>query len=383
MRILILYDSPFPGKGAASRRISNYRKGLVSLGTEVSILPIRLNGKSVFFSLLYPLYTLAHLLNLRTVADVYFVYGFGWVSKFVIIGYVRLKRSRVVLEINEKPYSIRDSGRRDRVLKYFAPINLYCLTHLVFPFVDGFVVISEALSEFVSRYSNRKASITKIPILVDYQYFQDGQSLPLQLPHPFMLHSATLNDSKDGIIAVFEAFSIVHEKYQIPLHFYLSTDLGFRKVTDAIESLVEKAELKPFVHYLDDPDDDTLLRYQRACDLVVINKTWTEQNKFNFSTRLGEYLALGKPIVTTPVGEVTGYLKDKKHCVYAVPDDPKDIAEKIFLVLSDRKLVGQLHVNAKQIAKTEFHYRENLEKLKWFFTLLSPGIKGTNSIAAL
>jgi glycosyltransferase involved in cell wall biosynthesis len=282
------------------------------------------------------------------------VYGFGWVSKLFIVFYNRIRGNKVIFEVNEKPYSIRATGRSDIILKYFAPVNLYFLTRFVYPFVDGFIVISEPLKDFVEKYASKNTKIIKIPIIVDFDYYANYALTDNGLKKPFMIHTATLNDIKDGIIDVFKAFVIVHKKTKIPLHFYLSNRIGLKTVIDTIEKLIRENSLNEYVHFLNQPDDDTIVRYQANATLTVINKADTDQNRHNFATKTGEYLALGIPIITTRIGEIENYLEDDVSCLFINPSSIYEMAAKIEYIIrneSKAKIIGQ---NGRQIAKMYF-----------------------------
>lgn len=371
MKVYILYSNEYPGIGAASRRISNYVKGLEGLNVDVKVVSITPRNKNVFLLFLPPIITIMKLIKIKSYPDFYFVYGFGWFSKLIIIWFAKMRGIKVVFEVNEKPYSIRDSGRRDLLFRYFVPINQFFLSRIVYPFVNGFVVISESLNEFVIKYSSKSSEIIKIPIIVDYNFYQQDQIPKVSVNHPFLLHTATLNDVKDGIIDVFKAFVLIHKKFNIPLHFYLSISRGLSKVTNEVDRIVNDSQLNKFVHYLDEPDDITLLAYQRACDAVVINKKATEQNKYNFATKIGEYLVLGKPIITTPIGEVTNYLQDGKHCYYVAPNKPEAIAKKLSELLHNPESFNEIQQNAKSVAYDEFGIDVNAKRLYQFFSLIT------------
>lgn len=370
MKITILCSLEYPGIGASCRRIANYAKALKSQSVDVEIVSIPPKLKNVLLSVAQPIQTLIDLLRTRPTADVYFVYGFGWLENLFICLYAKRRRAKVVFEVNEKPYSIRGSGRRDVVLRYFVPLNLFLLTRLVYPMADGFVVISEKLKDFVSKYASLESSTIKIPILVDCAFFQGTSSVEIDVHHPYMIHTARLHDLKDGIVDVFRALVLVHKNYGIPLHFYLSTRMGLPSLTGAIDRIVEECDLTSFVHYLDDPDDATLLAYQQHCDLVVINKMRTEQNMYNFATKLGEYLAMGKPIITTPVGEAAKYLQDNVHCFYVRDTGPDAIAKSIVDVLQDKEACKRMGKAAHKLAREQFDYGSNAQRIADYFVLL-------------
>jgi hypothetical protein len=53
------------------------------------------------------------------------------------------------------------------------------------------------------------------------------------------------------------------------------------------------------------------------------------QNEYSYPTKVVEYLATGKPIVTTAPGELAFYLKDRENAFVADMDDTSTFASKM------------------------------------------------------
>jgi len=182
-----------------------------------------------------------------------------------------------------------------------------------------------------------------------------------------MLHTATLNDHKDGLINVFKAFAKVVSETGMDLHFYLTCKKGLQKTKNLIDKIVSDHKLENYVHFLGDLDEKTLLAYQQHCSVVVINKVHSEQNKYNFATKLGEYLALGKPVITSQFGEVANYLQNNNSCLFADPYDVNDIAASILKILTDPAFGKEIGEKGKEIAKSEFDFRAQSKNINQFF----------------
>ena len=71
--------------------------------------------------------------------------------------------------------------------------------------------------------------------------------------------------------------------------------------------------------------------------------------------RVGNYLPLGRPIVSNPVGEMK-WLISQNDLGLLADEDPDDFAEKILSLLADRSLAERLGNNARKTA---------VEKLTW------------------
>lgn len=368
MKIIILHDGKYPGISAGAKRIALYEKAIKKFTSKIYVESLTPYRNDLFLKPLIPFVILLELIKRNLKADIILIYGYGWVSKLIIVLYCKILNIKTILEINEKPYSIRESGRRDILLKYFAPVNLFFLTHIVFPIVDGFIVISEELKIFVNQFASANGKILKIPILVDFKFYSEYRvNNKFEVKQPYILHASTLNDAKDGIISVFKAFAIIHKKFNYPVHFYLTNKIGLKKVIKVIEEIIKTNDLEKYVHFLNEPSDEILINYQKACSLTVINKINSEQNRFNFSTRLGEFLALGKPVITTRIGEVKNYLQNGVNCLFVEPNSSEEIAEKIIYLINNKDQADKIGRDGQEIAKKFFDYTLYSEKLKIFF----------------
>ena len=120
MRIIILFNGDYPGFGAASRRVENYEKGLKLQDNIVEVIPFKLKIKIQFLSLLLgwimPFYVFFRLFYLKITDSIVMVYGFGWMSKLMIILYSKINKLKVIFEVNEKPYSLIGGSKRDVIV---------------------------------------------------------------------------------------------------------------------------------------------------------------------------------------------------------------------------------------------------------------------------
>jgi len=296
---------------------------------------------------------------------VVFIYGFGWVSKlFIALASKSMSRS-VALEVNEKPYTIHGS-RRDLVLKYLEPFHEYAQTRFVYPLIDGFIVISDALGEYIKFYKRSNAILCKVPIMVDFEFYQ-RKTVPPKCNYPYMIHSATINNHKDGIIDVFKALYEINNKKEVNLFFYLTSKVGLSAIKRQIHEIIKESKIEENIKFIEDLDEETLLAYQAHCSFVIINKVESIQNRFNFATRLGEYLALGIPVITTNVGEVTKYLQDNVSCKFVDSNDTAGLTACAIELLSDAELSRRIGHAGKIIAKDKFDFKVNSKAIYDFF----------------
>jgi glycosyltransferase involved in cell wall biosynthesis len=91
-----------------------------------------------------------------------------------------------------------------------------------------------------------------------------------------------------------------------------------------------------------------------CADVFVMPYPDRPANRGRWPGRIGSYLALGRPVISNPVGEVK-LLFEKEPIGLLAAERPEDLAEKILLLKNDPALRRELGTRARMVA----------EKLTW------------------
>ena len=102
---------------------------------------------------------------------------------------------------------------------------------------------------------------------------------------------------------------------------------------------------------------DNISLYLGAADLLLLPRIGNGSEMFNFPGRLGDYLAAGRPIVSTAIGDENERIMRMFNCgVLADPHSPASYSEKILQLLDDPKLRQKIGRNNRNTAT---------DKLSW------------------
>ena len=301
----------------------------------------------------------------RSPASVMFCCGYPWTTQAVCCLIARLSGKRFAIELNELPYSILvarlDTEWGNRLKRWLA-------FHLVYPWIDGFLVISAALGEVARRHGSPQALITKVPILTDGEDLAPRNVRPDA--DPYVFHAGTLTEEKDGISTVVEAFAKCAAG-RPNLRFELSNYVTLPSIKQRIESILKAYEVRDRVTFHRHLSRETLQEKLLSCALVVVNKPENLRNRHNFSTKLGEYMSLGLPIITTATGDAAQYLVDGENCLLiADASDSDEIARHMQTLLDDPVLAQTLGENARKTSQASFAYAHHASSLGAFFRTL-------------
>lgn len=390
MNVYILTKEPFPYGMAAVQRIKCYAKSILSENIDLKVIlysrydtnsilpykgtiddiPYQFVGKSSrrakgilgrIQSFLIQLWLPLFLVKKINKHDI--VFGYGLANKQIwrfLMFLIHLKKAFYVSDLCELPYGTSvetNSAIRNR--KYYYKYLL--------PMFDGIVPISDALLDLSNQYSNPLCTIQKIPILVDFDKFDLPNNSSLS-DYPYIFHSGTLYEQKDGILGMIEAFGIATQKLNYKIHFVLTGIYEKSPHSKEIKVLIEKYQLNNVIHFTGYLSNDDLRDKLSKSSLVIINKYTTQQNKYCFSTKLGEYMAAGKPLIITRVGEAMNWLTDHHDCLIVEPGNIRQMSDAIIKIFGDTKFAESLGNEARKTCRNCFDYRNYGKIFKKLFS---------------
>lgn len=98
-------------------------------------------------------------------------------------------------------------------------------------------------------------------------------------------------------------------------------------------------------------------KYLLASDILLLPRIPSEVEKYNCPARLGDYLAAGKPIVSTSIGdEAERIIKRFNAGLMAKAKDPYDFSKQVIKLIKNRKLREEIGNNNRFIAEKTFSW---------------------------
>ena len=378
MNIYIITNQPFPFGMAATNRIKCYAKAIIGQNIPCKILiyhrtevfgkkPRNTKGHGTYEGIEYnyigetPLrgrnkYIRAfndykdkiNLLlflkrNLQKNDIVIGFYG-GDVKYFnLLIKLIHLKKGKFIRELCELPFgTTKQTSRTEKLREYTLRTQ--------FPCCDGIITISDTLYTLAKKHCSSHCKIIKIPILVDYNdcYLEDRSS---ESSAPYIFHAGTLYEQKDGVLGMFEAFGKACNNLSEQIHFISTGNPKESPQHHKILNIIDQYNICDKLTFTGYLYREQISDYLSKASLVVINKHPNPQNLYGFSTKLGEYLAAGKPVIITNVGEAMNWLKDGESAYIVEPNDTDLLAKAIvdaFQNSEKRKAIGK---NGQKVCK--------------------------------
>ncbi len=227
----------------------------------------------------------------------------------------------------------------------------------LFPLLDGIVCISDALLDLAKKHVKSSCKLIKVPILVDFEKYK-LEDLSQDVKTPFIFHSGTLFQQKDGILGMIEAFGIVAKRMNKPVKFIStgSVEKTRSMEKEEITRLIKEYDLKDKIKFTGYLTDEQLKEYLSQAALVIINKLPTQQNTYCFSTKLGEYMAAAKPVIITNVGEAMNWLSNGDNAYIVETGDTESLANAIEHIFENPEEARRIGLAGQDVCHNSFDY---------------------------
>lgn len=385
MHILLIRSlNPFFETGASANRFSDIINGLVSNNIKVTLLitkgynnlaEYQVKGYKYRNSNLiihYTVSTLNHNIWLRRI-NTYLIngilnkvsqiktkkyynknYDFIWLTNDNGVLYTfnknyKLIHCKTIIELNEFNDLHKESttGNRFQKLKSLIAEKTF---NLAIKRIDCFAVMTNTLIAHYKQMAKPSAKFFHFPMTVNFSRFQNV-AITEKYKKPYIAFTGTYTNLKDGVDILIKSFSKIISKYPM-YHLYLA---GFYHYDVAIQKeLICKLRLQDKITYLNVIDKESIPEFICNADLLVLSRPDSHQAQGGFPTKLGEYLASGKPVCVTKVGEIPDYLVDNESAFMASPGNVESFADAMERALSDKSNSIRVGLNGQTVAKKNF-----------------------------
>ena len=384
MKVYIITKAPFPNGMAATNRIKCYARAIHEGGVECEVLiyggseikemvvrnteqdgnycgfrfhyiggspvlsknrPIRLltQAKRLFQTELYLRKTLRK-------GDVLFLFMGGNVETMLrFMAIARQKGAYCVRDLCELPYGTGVETEN--------AIRLRKVTiEKQFPKLDGIISISDALMNLARTYTLPECKHIKVPILVEFeQYAVANRSDEEDIPYIF--HAGTLYQQKDGVLGMIEAYGMARQRLKKPIKYILTNYIEDSPHSMEIHELIKKYNLQDAIEFVGFLYRDQIKEYLSKASLVISNRPKSKQDYYGFSTKVGEYLASGTPLITTNWGEAFNWLKDGESAYIIEPENTEALANAIVRVFENPDEARRIGETGRTVCQKCFGYQ--------------------------
>lgn len=236
---------------------------------------------------------------------------------------------------------------------------------LIDKFFTGIVVLSNFLKEQAIKYGVQNTKILLMPHFIDIQFFTSGNVITEQKSSKTIIGFCGTPVEFNGILDLLEAFKIVNNKQEnVELLIIGDPSENIKRLIDK-QTLISRHQNITYTGYLQKEDVKVNLN---NCSILVNPRKSGRIAEAGFPTKLGEYFACKKPVVTTNVGDVNRYFTNKVELMIAESDNPEDLARNIIWLIQHPKEKAIIAINGYNWATKNLDYISNAQKLYAFIS---------------
>jgi glycosyltransferase involved in cell wall biosynthesis len=218
--------------------------------------------------------------------------------------------------------------------------------------LDGFILMTKTLLEHYSSFNELKAKVLHLPMTVDLERFNTNLSTLEGFEQPYIAFVGVMDDAKDGINILIEAFAKIHTQFP-EYKIYLVG--GWNYDTPNHQKLIKQHGLQNKVIWKGEYPRNEIPAIIKNANLLVLPRPDSKQAQGGFPTKLGEYLATGNPVCATTVGELPQYLIDKESIYFAEPGSINSFADAMTKALSSHKEAQLIGKKGREVAEKQFN----------------------------
>lgn len=158
------------------------------------------------------------------------------------------------------------------------------------------------------------------------------------------------------------AKAITESSRDIPLRFLL---IGSGALRGRVEEILREAGALDRVVMLGAVAHERVPRLLDACDIMVSPHVPLDAGAefFGSPTKLFEYMAMGKGIVASRLGQIGGVLQHEKTALLVEPGNVSELADGIARLASSRELRERLGAAAREAAVTRHTWKHNAQRV--------------------
>ena len=267
--------------------------------------------------------------------------------------YLTKKQYNIFYECTEIPFYGRKKTIKSRLKEKFKSFLARRAT--------GMLVISKSLKDYFCHSGIR--NIVIVNMFVDSDRFNH-----VEVRHggKYIAYCGWVSESKDGVdilIRAYHKFRERHEDYKL----YIVGDFISKNDEVNLLRLVSSLGLTDKVVFTGKVPPSEIPSLLCNAQILALARPNNEQASYGFPTKLGEYLATGKPVVVTRVGEIGDFMRDGVNCRMAEPDNPEAFAECLAWVADNYEEAKKLGEVGRLLTQKEF---SNIEQSKKAFAFI-------------
>ncbi len=128
--------------------------------------------------------------------------------------------------------------------------------------------------------------------------------------------------------------------------------------------LIKKLGIEKNVNYYGKQPYSRMPFFLRSADILLLSMRDSIIERARWPIRIGDYLAAGRPIIATAIGEVSRIMQEWQCGIGVPPNDPDAFAQAISTLLEDSIMREEMGIRARKAAENEYAWPQIAEQLE-------------------
>jgi glycosyltransferase involved in cell wall biosynthesis len=261
-------------------------------------------------------------------------------------------------------YDSHESWTVHRQKKYHLEhIFAYIIEKLSMPFIDGFISVNEMVVDYYEKLyrSNNNTVLYNTRKLIPLKMSKTiHNELNINPEKDVVLFQGGFYDKMRGIFELIDAAGLISDNCIV-----VFIGFGPEPTINAMKEKIKGKKLEGKVFILPPKDPDKLMNYTISADIGMnlIKKAGRAQD-FQSPWKLFEFCMAGLAVISTDL-PFHKKVHEKHNIGFLIggENDPKEIADRVNWLISDRKMLDNYKKNARQAAENEFCWEKQEQKL--------------------
>ncbi len=276
------------------------------------------------------------------------LYNFGSpdVKNILFILYARLIGYKVILDVME---DMNFEGHAGFIHKIRIKTSVFLFKHSRY-FVDSIITISEHLMKLSRSAVGNKIPVSFVPIAVNLKNFEPAPVVT-QKDNLKIFYGGSFG-KKDGLnylISAFDKLNSVHTATEL-----IFTGSAHKADMDRIVAQIDTAANKNKIVYKGFLSNSDYYAVLNDCDIFCMTRVNSKFSNAGFPSKLVEFLAAGKAIIATRVGDVPLYLENDVNALVISPESVDELAAALTMLVENVEKRRTLGIAARKTAEQYF-----------------------------
>ncbi|RZK25175.1 MAG: glycosyltransferase [Flavobacterium sp.] len=206
-----------------------------------------------------------------------------------------------------------------------------------------------------------------MPVTVNFKYFQNTPT-EVDRSNLKIFYGGSFGE-KDGIEYLISAYGRICESY--PNVKLVLTGKGMGQDLVKVNSLIEKSSVKHNIIFPGYLETDSYYAFMNRADIFCMTRVNSKFANAGFPFKLGEFLATGKAVIATNVGDVPKYLSHNINALLISPNSVDELVQSITTLIENPEKILQIGKLGRKTAEENFDTEKVSEKLFSIFKSLN------------